>query len=257
MKAFLLFCAMLVSAADLHAVEVKEEAIVHAGTRFRVVKLEPAALQVVWKDEKGVPYRTFDKVQARFAREKKTVKFIANAGIFEMGGTPCGLHVENGKLLHPLNTREAAGNFYLKPTAVFSAGSVFTHEKQSASITETGIKAAREKRMEFQGGWMRTARLEVQSGPALLLEGRRHPAFKEGSENKLVRNGVGIDDKGRVVFAITAPGQVVNFWDFAGLFLKLGCKDALFLDGDISQMAVNPTAPIESNSFGAMFVVAE
>ena len=52
-------------------------------------------------------------------------------------------------------------------------------------------------------------------------------------------------------------GEIVNFWDFAGLFLKLGCKDALFLDGDISQMAVNPGAPVESNRFGAMLVIVE
>jgi uncharacterized protein YigE (DUF2233 family) len=60
-----------------------------------------------------------------------------------------------------------------------------------------------------------------------------------------------------VVFAITAPGELVNFWDFAGLFLQLGCRDALFLDGDISQMAVDPDGPVASNRFGAMFVVAE
>ena len=34
-------------------------------------------------------------------------------------------------------------------------------------------------------------------------------------------------------------------------------QDALFLDGDIYQMAVNPSAPAESNFFGAIFVVAE
>jgi hypothetical protein len=31
----------------------------------------------------------------------------------------------------------------------------------------------------------------------------------------------------------------------------------LFLDGDISQMAVHPAGPVASNRFGAMFVVAE
>jgi uncharacterized protein YigE (DUF2233 family) len=50
---------------------------------------------------------------------------------------------------------------------------------------------------------------------------------------------------------------MVNFWDFAGLFLELGCKSALFLDGDISQMTVNPEKAVKSNQFGAMFVIAE
>ena len=91
----------------------------------------------------------------------------------------------------------------------------------------------------------------------LLIGGQRHPAFREGSISKLHRNGVGVDREGRFVFAITDRGQAVNFWDFAGLFLKLGCKDALFLDGTISQMAVNPDQPVQSNQFGAMFIVAE
>ena len=64
-----------------------------------------------------------------------------------------------------------------------------------------------------------------------------------------------MDDQRRVVFAITDKGQMVNFWDFSGLFLKLGCKNALFLDGDISQMAVNPQENLQSNSLAAMFVI--
>ena len=68
---------------------------------------------------------------------------------------------------------------------------------------------------------------------------------------------MGVDEKGRVIFAMTDKRQEVNFWDFAGLFLKLGCKNALFLDGDISQMAVNPEGPVKSNRFAAMFVVVE
>jgi uncharacterized protein YigE (DUF2233 family) len=39
--------------------------------------------------------------------------------------------------------------------------------------------------------------------------------------------------------------------------LELGYRDALFLDGDISQMAVEPVCPTPSIGFGAMFVVAE
>ena len=92
---------------------------------------------------------------------------------------------------------------------------------------------------------------------ALLIDGKRHPAFNENSTSKLHRNGVGVNAKKQLVFAITEPGQLVNFWDFSGLFLKLGCNNALFLDGDISQMSTNPKKPIHSNFFGAMFIVTE
>jgi len=228
----------------LHATEIREELVVHAGTKFRVVRVSPEALRVVWKDEKGQPYRTFDRVQVHFAKEGKTVKLLMNAGIFEPGGIPTGLHVQDGHLLHPLNTAEGKGNFYLKPNGVLT-GLVQTSEKFQAE----------QKRLAMTASY--SLRLAVQSGPMLLIDGARHPAFKEDSPNKLVRNGVGVDRKGRLVLAITAPGQTVNFWDFAGLFLALDCQSALFLDGTISQMTVNPTQPVESNQFGAMLVVAE
>lgn len=237
--------AMLLSA---RAAEVKEEAVTHAGVKFRVVRLAPERVKLVWRDELGKPFRTFDRVQAHFAKEGKAVKFIMNAGLFEEGGIPCGLYAEGGKTLLPLNARDGQGNFYLKPNGVFTTGSIRTSEQYQAD----------EARLMRQSSFIRRADyLAIQSGPVLLMDGRRHPAFKEGSANKLHRNGVGIDAKHAIVFAITAKGEMVNFWDFAGLFESLGCKNALFLDGDISQMAVNPVKPVESNPFGAMFVVAE
>lgn len=229
-------------AAGIAVADVREERVSHAGAEFRVVKLQPHQVGLVWRDENGQPYRTFDRVQERFEKEGKKVKFLMNAGIFEPGGIPSGLHVEGGKRVRPLNTAPGEGNFYLQPNGVFL---ITTEEKPVASVRPT------------TGFQITNIRMGIQSGPLLLIEGKRHPAFKEGSVNKLHRNGVGVDDQGRVVFAITAPGQMVNLWDFAGLFARLGCRHALFLDGDISAMAVNPVESVESNRFGAMFVVAE
>ncbi|WP_052572911.1 phosphodiester glycosidase family protein [Haloferula sp. BvORR071] len=246
----LVSCLWCFLAAPLWA-EVKEESVRYADADFRVVRLEPSLVQVAWKDAQGEPYRTFDKVQAAYAKQGKTVKFLMNAGIFEAGGIPSGLHVEGGKQLHPLNIAAGQGNFFLKPNGVFLIRKAFGgKDVEQAYIHETGTFANWEKPMP-------AVRLGIQSGPLLLDQGKRHPTFKEGSPNKKHRNGVGIDGEGRVVFAMTAKDQEVNFWDFAGLFLKLGCKDALFLDGDISQMAVNPDKPVGSNRFAAMLMVAE
>lgn len=240
--------------------EVREEAVTHAGTQFRVVRLEPQQVGVVWKGADGQPYRTFDRVQARFAKEGKTVKFLMNAGIFEPGGIPSGLHVEEGKELRPLNGKPGQGNFFLQPNGVFLIdGGGFRADKdnQKVRIATTAAHAAFIQDMALHATYISDLRVGIQSGPMLLIDGKRHPAFQEGSANKLHRNGVGVDSKGRIVLAITAPGQMVNFWDFAGLFLSLDCKNALFLDGTISQMSVNPKGPVESNPFAAMFVVAE
>jgi uncharacterized protein YigE (DUF2233 family) len=232
----------LMAMAGMAVGEVREERVAHAGVDFRVVKLQPRQVDLVWRDANGQPYRTFDRVQARFEKEGKAVKFLMNAGIFEPGGIPSGWHMEAGEELRPLNTERGEGNFYLQPNGVFL---ITAGEKPAAAIRPIA---------HFR---MEGIRLGIQSGPLLLIDGKRHPAFKEGSANKLHRNGVGVDDHGRVVFAITAPGQMVNLWDFAGLFARLGCRNALFLDGDISAMAVHPVHPVESNRFGAMFVVAE
>jgi uncharacterized protein YigE (DUF2233 family) len=237
--------------------EVREEAVTFAGTQFRVVKLEPQQVGLVWKGGDGQPLRTFDRVQARFTKEGRTVKFLMNAGLYAPGYSPCGLHVENGIEMRPLNQAEGSGNFHLQPNGVLLIHGVSGTSKPSAEIQTTVARAAFLKDMALHASYVSHLRIAVQSGPMLLVDGKRHPAFQEGSPNKLHRNGVGIDSKGRIVFAITAAGQVVNFWDFAGLFQSLGCRNALFLDGTISQMSVNPKGPVESNSFAAMFVVAE
>jgi uncharacterized protein YigE (DUF2233 family) len=232
--------------------EIVEESIESAGVRFRVVRLAPKQVQVVWKDQTDVPYRSFERVQAAFAKQGKAVIFIMNAGIFEPGGIPSGLHIEKRKTLHELNPADAPGNFFLKPNGVvwIEAGG-----RAEASIAPSESFARRERALRLLSSrWLECA---VQSGPLLLIDGKRHPAFTENSQNKLHRNGIGVDDQKQLVFAITEKGEMVSLWDFAGLFLKLGCKDALFLDGDISQMAVNPDKPVPSNQFGAMFVVTE
>jgi uncharacterized protein YigE (DUF2233 family) len=246
--------AVLVSltAFSIARAAVVEETVVHTGVRFRVVRLDPAKVTMVWKDAQGVPYRSFDKVQAAFGTQGKKVQFIMNAGIFEPGGIPSGLYVEKQKTLRPLNQADAPGNFFLKPNGVVW---IETGSGGEARISTPEIFATREKQLLL----IPPRRLEcaVQSGPLLLIDGKRHPVFTENSASKLPRNGVGVDAKKQLVFAITEKGEFVNFWDFSGLFLKLGCRDALFLDGDISQMVVNPDKPVASNQFGAMFVVAE
>jgi uncharacterized protein YigE (DUF2233 family) len=69
----------------------------------------------------------------------------------------------------------------------------------------------------------------------LVIDGEIHPAFREGSTNLHIRNGVGILPSSEVVFAISQ--KTVNFYDFASLFRDhFGCKNALYLDGFVSKM---------------------
>jgi uncharacterized protein YigE (DUF2233 family) len=193
--------------AGIAAADVREERVTHAGVEFRVVTLQPQQVELVWRDVKGESYRTFDRVQTRFEKEGKKVKFLMNAGIFEPGGIPSGLHSEEGKPLRPLNTARGEGNFYLQPNGVFV---IEARPKPVASIRPATASRA-------DG-----VRIGVQSGPMLLIDGKRHPAFKEGSSNKLHRNGVATSQNvEESVFVPVcrpkgayedSPGQRQGFW---------------------------------------------
>jgi uncharacterized protein YigE (DUF2233 family) len=165
-----------------------------------------------------------------------------NAGIFERGGIPTGLAIIGGKELRPINTAKGQGNFFLEPNGVF-----YVRGDEARVVSTSEYLAARV-----------VPRIAIQSGPLLLSHGKPHPAFRAESTNYLHRNGVGILPNGSVLFAITVFGQprYPNLFEFAEFFRSRGCADALFLDGDISQVATNAQeAAAAGNSFGAIFVV--
>ncbi|WP_062377508.1 phosphodiester glycosidase family protein [Demequina pelophila] len=148
------------------------------------------------------------------------VAMVTNAGIFSEDGSPGGLLVSDGEELHPLNLADGWGNFHLKPNAVFAV-----LDDGTAQVVESST---------YSGDGVLFA---TQSGPALLLDGQVHPQFREGSENVAIRNGVGVSPDGRTVYIVMSR-TFVNLWDFAEVFRELGCEDALYLDGQISQLWV-------------------
>lgn len=213
------------------------------GTVFIAYYAEPASLDLFWLDRAGNRYGQFSVLQKALAADSRRVEFMINGGIFQTDGSPCGLAVIDGKTVHPLNTSAGIGNFYLKPNGVFYIDATGAH------IVSTE---------EYVAG-KPAPRLAIQSGPLLLRRGRIHPAFRADSTNRLHRNGVGIRKDGRVVFVITEFEQkkYPNLYEFAAFFRSLGCGDALFLDGDISKMVVNPEGEIPpGNNFGTIFAVA-
>ncbi len=77
-------------------------------------------------------------------------------------------------------------------------------------------------------------RWATQSGPMLVIDGEINTQFDNGSDSMKWRSGVCAKTSHDVVFVVSrAP---VNFHSFARLFRdEIGCRDALFLDGTISQ----------------------
>lgn len=197
---------------DAHEVEFK-------GQYFDIVKYTPGQgeLQLYWKDENGEAYGGFTRLKESLESEGKELLFATNAGIFSENHTPGGLHIEDGETLKNLNLRRGSGNFHMFPNGVFYLGA------EGANVMESN----QYKQDHPQSN------IGTQSGPMLVIEDQLHPAFNEGSRNKHIRNGVGVDEDGNIYFAISQ--KPVNFFDFASLFRdELHCPNALYLDGTIS-----------------------
>jgi uncharacterized protein YigE (DUF2233 family) len=63
----------------------------------------------------------------------------------------------------------------------------------------------------------------------LVIDGKIHPDFKQGSINLNIRNGVGVLPNNSLVFVMSK--KEINLYDFANYFKKSGCKNALSFDG--------------------------
>ncbi len=216
------------------------------GVRYTIVRLDPARLELHWRNMAGKPYGSFESLRKALLERGRQPLLLMNAGIFAVGGRPLGLHIEAGRELVRLNRATGYGNFYLKPNGVFfvqkSTGTV-----RASLLTTDRFAVSRPQ------SW-----LAVQSGPMLLVDGRINTQFAATSSSRLVRNGIGVDDQGRVVIAIVRRDQAryANFYEFARLFRAEGCRDALYLDGNLSALQIEPKSPIFSFiSYGAFFAV--
>jgi uncharacterized protein YigE (DUF2233 family) len=182
--------------------------------------LAESELRLFWRDADGLPYRTFTALAGRLEAAGRQLGFAMNGGMYGEDYRPTGLYVEEGEELAPANTRDGppgvdpVPNFYKKPNGVFFVGAA------SAGVMTTERFLAERP----------PARFATQSGPMLVIDGAIHPAFIVGSRDRTQRNGVCAPAPGRVDLAISE--SPVNFHDFARFFRdRLGCSDALFLDG--------------------------
>jgi uncharacterized protein YigE (DUF2233 family) len=177
-------------------------------------------MRIVWKDEAGKTYGAFSDLAAALAAKGETLTFATNGGMYEDDFSPVGLLTIDGKEFAPANTKtlspdiKPVPNFYKKPNGIFYLGA------GKAGVLETKRYVAEKP----------AATYATQSGPLLVIGGKINSIFIPDSSDRKPRNGVGVSSPTEVHFVIS--DGAVNFHDFARFFHeKLGCADALFLDG--------------------------
>lgn len=234
---------LLVASASGDAAGVELSRLEAEGKRFTVcqVDLRAADVELFHRDEKQRPFQRLDRLAAWLETSGKRLIFGMNAGMFHSDLSAVGLLVVGGKTLTPLNLEDGHGNFFLKPNGVFA-------------LTESGARLLESSEYSRISG---KVRLATQSGPLLVRGGEIHPAFRPGSDSRLIRNGVGLPSPDRAVFVIS--DDPVNFHEFARFFRDvLGCPDALYLDGTVSSLYAPALGRKDSGAnLGPMLAITE
>jgi uncharacterized protein YigE (DUF2233 family) len=191
----------------------------HGDDRFVTYVADPKKdeIKFYWRDDCQIKIKSIANLITWLKKKHQILLFAMNGGMYAADNIPVGYYVEKSRVLHPLDTMTATGNFYMKPNGVFYI-----------TTDQTPVVCATEKFHLTSG-----VNYATQSGPMLLIEGKIHPAFNNSSTNLNIRNGVGILPDGRVIFAMSKGG--INFYDFAQFFKRQGCKNALYLDGFVSR----------------------
>jgi uncharacterized protein YigE (DUF2233 family) len=215
-----------------------------AGVRVAVCEwtISRDSLELYWRDANGRPIGSFARLDSIVHAHGRHLAFATNGGIFAPGQIPLGLFVQHGQVLVPINLRDSTAdpppNFYLKPNGVFYVATGRAAIVESSAYPALGVAPD----------------LAVQSGPLLVSGSRIHPALNPAGPSKYVRNGVGVRADGTVVFAMTR--DPVNLYTFATIFRDaLRCRDALYLDGAISQFLVAGDRPDTTGQFAGIIAV--
>ncbi|HSU52202.1 MAG TPA: phosphodiester glycosidase family protein [Segetibacter sp.] len=201
---------------------------------------DPQRIHFYYKNEKSEKFNTIKSLKEWLKSKKQKLIFATNGGMFTPEYSPVGLYIEDFKIVKGVNNVKGGGNFGLKPNGIF-----FINSNNEAKICKTE---------DFKNN--RKVKYATQSGPMLVVANEIHPAFSKNSSNLNIRSGVGVLPNGSVLFAISK--EEVSFYEFAMFFKQMGCRNALYLDGAISEMycpdkSLNQT----SGAFGVIIGLAE
>lgn len=211
-------------------------------SNFTIVRLKPEnihKLAFYYKNDRGEKFIDINHLKNWLESKNRKLVFATNGGIFSKMYEPLGLYVENGMTISNINSTTGEGNFYIQPNGIFLI------RESRAEIIETA-------KYEDSVGTL----FAIQSGPMLVIDNKVNLSFNENSENKYTRSGVGTDAAGNVIFAIS--NQPVSFYEFSTFFKEeLGCRNALYLDGAISEMYVPGRREMTDEKFSVIIGISE
>jgi len=202
--------------------------------------VSPEKISLHWKDADGKKYKQLEQVRTVLEEDGKQLELLMNAGIYEEGEIPSGLHIENGNTLNQVNTKDGKGNFYTKPNGIFH----ITDKDAQISETNDYIKLDLEPD------------LAIQSGPLLMQDGKAIPGIEQSTKSKFTRNGIGVRADGQVII-IYSPKEI-SLAELTNLFKQAGAESALYLDGFVSKtVEPEPRTRIEAHTDFASIIAVE
>jgi uncharacterized protein YigE (DUF2233 family) len=214
------------------------------GRGFVVYKVNPekSNVRLFWRDNKKELYDNFLNYEKALTSQGELLLFATNGGMYQPDQSPQGLYIENGRTLQKADTKkEGYGNFYMQPNGIFL-------------ITDEGVPHVI-KTQDLRGYERRGIRYATQSGPMLLTNGTMNARFMKDSPNFHIRSGVGVDSEGNLIFIISETR--VRFYELAKAFEAMGCANALYLDGAISQTYLPEIDRLDAGGgFGVMIGVS-
>lgn len=186
---------------------------------------------------------------------KSNYGVLMNAGMFEANGAAVGLLISNRKIVNEINIKKGlSGNFYDLSNAIFYTDTLGRYFIEGTNIFNEKFKNGKYPHIAFA----------TQSAPLLINEGKINPELGFRSKNAVSRNGIGIVNNSKNNSSIFIISETkTTFYELAALFKFLGCDDALYLDGTVSQLIYKgpkkemlfKTSATETQPLGPVFAV--
>lgn len=218
------------------------EQINYLDRSFAYFKVNPESftLRMHLNDSSGVVFGDFGKLHDSLVSHKQNLVFATNGGMFHANQNPVGLYIEKGVELFPVNTNKGGkGNFFLAPNGIFGIS-----KSNIPYVLTTEEYLTKNLNLKYA----------TQSGPMLVVDGKINPLFKPNSQNFHIRSGVGVAH-GEVVFVMSE--ERVRFYEIASFFQSIGCTNALYLDGAISEMYLPELEKVANGgNFGVLISVS-